>query len=93
MNIKKALEAKKDGDSVILACIISEVRPVQTKNNETMAFIKIADFSGSAEAVVFPRAHREFHNDVVVDACVAVKATVNTRNGEKGFVVERMKRL
>jgi len=93
MNIKKALETAKDGSAVILAAIINEVRVVQTKNNEAMAFITIADFSGSSEAVVFPRTYKEFKNQIVMDKCLAIKATVNTRNGEKGFAIERVKEL
>ncbi len=93
MDIKKALETKKDGDSVILGIIVTAVRAVQTKNNDTMAFITIADFSGSSEAVVFPRVYQEFRELIQLDKCLAVKATVNTRNDEKGFVIERMKAL
>jgi DNA polymerase-3 subunit alpha len=93
MDIKRAKENIKDGDTVIFAAIIDEIRTVQTKNNETMAFITISDFSGSSEAVVFPRVYREFKNLITLDKCLAVKATVNTRNGDKGFVIERVKGL
>jgi DNA polymerase-3 subunit alpha len=93
LDIKKALETKKDGESVILCVIITTVRPIQTKKNETMAFITISDFSGSSEAVVFPRTYREFAGLISSDKCLAVKATVNTRNGERSFVIERMKGL
>jgi DNA polymerase-3 subunit alpha len=93
IDIKRALENSKEGASVIFAAIVNEVRPVQTKNNETMAFIAISDFSGSAEAVVFPRTYREYRELIVPDKCLAIKATVNTRNGEKGFVLERVKGL
>jgi DNA polymerase-3 subunit alpha len=93
IDIKKALEKKKDGDSVILGVIVTAVRAVQTKNNETMAFITVADFSGSSEAVVFPRVYREFRELIQPDKCLAVKATVNTRNGEKGLVIDRIKGL
>jgi DNA polymerase III alpha subunit len=58
-----------------------------------MAFITISDFSGSSEAVVFPRTYREFAGLISSDKCLAVKATVNTRNGERSFVIERMKGL
>jgi DNA polymerase-3 subunit alpha len=91
MNVKKALETVKDGASVILAVIINEVRLVQTKNNEAMAFIEIGDFSGSAEAVVFPKVYREFKAMIEPDKCLAIKATVNTRNGERSFAIERAK--
>ena len=69
------------------------MKPIQTKNNETMAFIAIADFSGSSEAVVFPRVYREFRELIAPDRCLAVKATVNTRNGERSFVLEKVKGL
>jgi DNA polymerase-3 subunit alpha len=93
IDIKKALATKKDGDSVILGIIINEVRTIQTKNNETMAFVTISDFSGTADSVVFPRVYREFRELISPDRCLAVKATVNTRNGEKSFILERMKGL
>ncbi len=93
MNIKKALETIKEGDSVVFAGIINEVRTVQTKNNETMVFISISDFSGASEAVVFPRVYREFRNSIQPDKCLAFKATVNIKNGEKGFIIERVKAL
>jgi DNA polymerase-3 subunit alpha len=93
MDIKKAFETIKEGATTIFAGIITEVRAIQTKKNETMAFVTIQDFSGSAEAVVFPRIYKEFQALIVPDRCVAVKANVNTRNGEKGFIIERVKGL
>ncbi len=93
MDIKKAFETIKEGASTIFAGIVNEVRTIQTKKNETMAFVTISDFSGSSEAVVFPRVYKEFQALIVPDKCIAVKATINTRNGEKGFVIERVKDL
>jgi DNA polymerase-3 subunit alpha len=92
MDINKAKEGK-EGASVVLAVIVTAVRPIQTKKNETMAFLTISDFSGSADAVVFPRTFSEFRDLFVPDACLAIKATMNIRNGEKSFVIERAKRL
>ncbi len=93
IDIKRALETSKDGASVIFAAIINEVRLVQTKKNDTMAFIAISDFSGSSEAVVFPRTYLEYKDKIAVDKCLAIKATVNTRNGERSFAIERVKEL
>ena len=58
-----------------------------------MVFVTVSDFSGSADAVVFPRVYREFREMIVPDACLAIKATMNVRNGEKSLIIERMKRL
>ncbi len=93
IDIKKALENKKEGESVVIAMIIDEIRTTQTKNNETMAFLKVSDFTGSAPAVIFPKAYREFRTLIEADSCIAVKCTIYVRNGEKGFVFERAKKL
>jgi DNA polymerase-3 subunit alpha len=93
IDIKKALSDKKEGESVVIAAIVTGVRVVQTKNNESMAFVTLADFSGSAEAVAFPRTYREFRELLAPDRCLALKVTVNERNGEKGFAIERVKGL
>lgn len=93
IDIKRALEKGKDGETFIFAAIIDVVRIIQTKKNETMAFLTISDLSGSAEAVVFPRTYTEFKNLIVPDRCLAMKLTVNTRNGERSFLVERVKGL
>ncbi len=93
VDIKRSLEKLKDGESVVLAVIVNDVRLIQTKKNETMAFITISDFSGSAEAVVFPRTYAESRALIDTDKCLAVKAVVNSRNGEKGFVIDRVKGL
>ena len=93
INIKKALETVKDGEAVVLAGMINEIRLIQTKKNDTMAFVTIADFSGSSEAVVFPRVYTEFKSLITTDRCLAIKATVNSRNGERSFIIERLKGL
>ncbi len=93
MTIKRALEELKEGGQTIFGCIVNEVRMVQTKKGDAMAFITLADFTGSVEAVAFPRTYTEYKALLVPDACIAVKVTLNTRNGEKGFVLERVRGL
>ena len=93
IDIKRAIDTGKEGDSIVMAIIINEIRTTQTKGNETMAFLSISDFSGQVPAVIFPKAYREFRDLIFVDSCVAIKATIYIRNSEKGFVVERAKRL
>ena len=93
VNIKKVLETEKDGASFVCVAMIDSVRPIQTKKNDTMAFLAISDLTGTTEAVVFPRTYTEFKNLITPDRCVALKATVTTRNGERSFIVERVKGL
>jgi len=93
INIKKAFETLKEGGDCVLAVIVTEVRIIQTKKNDTMAFVTLADLSGIADSVAFPRTYNELKSLLVPDACLAVKAVLNTRNGEKSFVIERARKL
>lgn len=93
MDIKKAKETLKDGEEVTLACIIEEIKPINTKKGDLMAFIKVADFSGSLETVVFPRTLVEFKSAFVPDKCLAIKGKMSERNGQKSMIIERVKVL
>ena len=91
-NSKK--ESKKPEDPiVVIAAIVDEVRPVMTKKNEMMLFIKITDFTGTLEAVVFPRTYQEFRSAFVPEQCLALKGRITERRGEKSMIVERVKKL
>ncbi|MCX6717647.1 MAG: DNA polymerase III subunit alpha [Candidatus Taylorbacteria bacterium] len=73
--------------------IIEEVREIMTKNNDPMAFIKIADFTGSIEAVVFPKTYAQYRSSIVVDKCIVAVCKVSERNGEISLIIERLKEL
>ncbi len=93
VNVKKIREEGKEGAIVVVAGIIEEMRPIATKKGEPMVFMKIADLSGSMEAVVFPRTLVEFKSLIVLEKCVAIKGKVSHRNGEVSLLVEKVKAL
>ena len=66
---------------------------ITTKKNDQMLFVKLTDLTGSIEAVVFPRTYQECKALFVPEACLALKAKVSERNGEKSLIIERGKRL
>lgn len=73
--------------------MIENVRVIATKNNEPMAFIKIADFTGSIEAVAFPRTYSVYKDALQPDKCIAAICKVSDRNGEISLIIERVKVL
>ena len=93
MDIKKAKETLADGAEVTIACIIEEIKPITTKKGDSMAFVKVADFSGELETVVFPRTLVEFRSAFAPDKCLAIKGKMSDRNGQKNMIVERVKVL
>jgi DNA polymerase-3 subunit alpha len=92
IDIKRAKELK-DGTEVTIAAIIEEMKPITTKKGDNMAFVRIADFSGTMEAVVFPRTLVEFKSAFVAEKCLALKGKISERNGEKSMIIERVKAL
>ncbi|MDE2188470.1 MAG: DNA polymerase III subunit alpha [Patescibacteria group bacterium] len=92
MNISKAKEAKENAE-VIIAGIIEEVKPITTKKGDPMAFVRLADFTGTIEAVVFPRTLFENRALITTDRCVAVKGKISDRNGEKSLIIDKVNGL
>ncbi|MEK9166596.1 MAG: DNA polymerase III subunit alpha, partial [Patescibacteria group bacterium] len=87
INIARA-KTLKNRAPVVIAGMIEEAKKVLTKNNEPMLFLKLADFTDTIEAVVFPRLLSAHSGKFAVDACVAIKGTVSMRNGNPSIICE-----
>jgi len=97
VNIKKIKENEEgklgNGMPVTIAGIIESARQVVTKNNERMAFLKIADLTGSMEAVCFPTLYKDVIDILVAEKCIAFSGKVSNRNGEKSIIIEAVKEI
>ena len=97
VNIKKIKEDKennlKNGMPITIAGIIETVRQVITKNNERMAFLKIADLTDSIEAVAFPSIFKESIDILIPEKCIALSGKISLRNGEKSIIIEAVKEV
>ncbi|MFA6353448.1 MAG: DNA polymerase III subunit alpha [Candidatus Paceibacterota bacterium] len=93
VNIKKIKEEFSNGMQITIAGIIETVRQVVTKNNERMAFLKIADLTDSIEVVVFPSIFKECIDVLVPEKCIALSGKVSNKNGEKSIIIEAVKEI
>ena len=93
VTIKKVCEEYRDGMGVVVAGIIDETKEMLTKKGDRMMFMKIADFSGSLEMVVFPKVYKEFKTVLVPDKCIAVRGKFSVRNGSPSLIVDKIKTL
>lgn len=93
VNIKQTAAEGREGSSTLLAGIIEEHRVVITKKNEHMAFIKVADFTGAIEVVLFPRTFAEVKDAIAVDRCVAIKGRFSRRNDSPSVIAESVKAM
>lgn len=93
MNLAQIKERSYPGTTTVVAGMIEDLRILLTKNGDQMAFIKLADFSGAVEAVVFPKSYAEYKNILRPEACIAIKGRISNRNGEFSIVTEALKAL
>jgi DNA polymerase-3 subunit alpha len=91
--IKKIQTEVKINTPVTVAAIIDDVRIVTTKNNARMAFIKLSDFTGSIDAVVFSKLFETTKDTLIVDNIIAIQGKVTERNGEKSLMIESLKKI
>jgi len=75
-------------ENFVLGGIIEEVRPVTTKKNDSMCFIRLADMSGTIEVVVFPRTYAQFKSVIIPEKCIAIKVKLSDRNGEVSLIAD-----
>lgn len=83
----------KEGMTGVAAGIVSNFKEIYTKNGDRMVFLKLSDFSGGIEVVLFPRVFSQYGKLIAVDKCVAIKGRLSTRNGETSLVAEAVKEL
>lgn len=93
VNIKKVKEEMKEGMIVVVGGIVEEVRSVITKKNDAMAFVRLADLTGSIEVVIFPKVFEEFKNLIAPESCIAIKGRISYRNDEISIIAEKLKKL
>ncbi|MDD5356622.1 MAG: DNA polymerase III subunit alpha [Candidatus Pacebacteria bacterium] len=93
ISIQKIKETMKEGMMTVVSGIVEEVKPIQTKKGDQMAFIKLSDMSGTMEVVVFARTLAEFKAFLLPEACIAIKGKVSMRNGEFSLLSEAVKKL
>ncbi|MEK7558390.1 MAG: DNA polymerase III subunit alpha [Patescibacteria group bacterium] len=93
INIKRMKEELREGMLCAISGIIEEAKTVFTKNNDQMAFIKLADFSGTIETVAFPKIFQAHKDLFVQDKCISIKGRISNRNGETSILIEAVKEL
>jgi DNA polymerase-3 subunit alpha len=93
MTIKRVKTEVRPNTDVVIAGIVEEARELLTKKGDRMMFVKVADYTGSIETVVFPRAYEKYKKMLVVDTCIAMKGKVNERNGNIGILADKIKTL
>lgn len=87
------LRTVKPGVVTVTGGMIEDIRVILTKGGDQMAFIKLADYDGSIEAVVFPKSFAVHKEILKPESCIALKGKLSSRNGELSLVADDLKAL
>ena len=82
------LDERHDGKGVTLAGVITNVRTINTKKGDQMAFVQIEDLQGGCEVVFFPKAYADYKEKLTVDSVVMVKGKAQTREGQTSLLAD-----
>ncbi|HET6924629.1 MAG TPA: DNA polymerase III subunit alpha, partial [Candidatus Saccharimonadales bacterium] len=78
----KELKGEHDGKPVTVGGAIIDIREIVTKNGQKMAFVKLEDRSGEAEAILFPSSYQQTLGVWVRDKVVLIRGRVNGKDRE-----------
>lgn len=83
----------KETTMITIGGTLEEVKVIKTKKGDDMAFLKIADFTDSIEAVVFPKLFASHKLILTQDAVLVLEGKVSMRNDIPSVIIEKVKRL
>ncbi|MCI0619886.1 DNA polymerase III subunit alpha [Candidatus Wolfebacteria bacterium] len=92
-DIARAKDVLEPGNSTMVWGVIEESRRIITRGGEHMAFLRVADYTGSLEVVVFPKLYRICADKINTGTCVAVKGIMSDRNGDISLLADAVKEL
>ncbi len=73
--------------------LVEDVRPILTKKGDRMAFVRLSDYTGTLEVVLFPEAYETYKLIVEPGTCIGVKGKLSSRNGEISIIADKIKTL
>ena len=82
-----AMDSIGDSVKVRICGIITEVKKYTDRKGKTMAFLKLEDFSGAAEGLLFSEAYEKHQQILDTDAMVMIIGKTSTREGETAKIM------
>ena len=80
--------ASNDGKNAKVGGIVTDIRVIQTKKGQNMAFVKLADLTNEVELILFPKTYEETSWLWVIDKVLIVEGEVNARDKDGNTISE-----
>ncbi len=73
----------KDGQSIIVGGMITEINIKTTRNNQMMAFVTLEDLFGNMECIIFPKPFKYYNNLIYEESLVVLEGILNVKEEEQ----------
>ncbi|MBI5466823.1 MAG: DNA polymerase III subunit alpha [Candidatus Kerfeldbacteria bacterium] len=87
-SIQAAREQK--ARQVKIGGLITTVKRITTRTNETMAFARVEDLSGTVEIVIFPSVYRDTQDFWVAERLVVIEGKSSSKDGEWKLLADKV---
>ncbi len=92
LQISKLAE-KKEQETVFVAGMIREIKPIATRKGEPMAFAVLEDRSFQVELIIFPNVYAPLRFTLKTGALLMVEGKVSRTDEESKIIVDRVWKL
>jgi len=93
ISIANTVASTRVGQSQMIIGVAEEVKEIRTKKNDLMAFVRIADLTGTLEVVVFPKTYEDVKALLGSDKVLAIEGTMSKRNDVWSMIANKVKEL
>jgi len=80
------LEAMPENETVKVGGAIQEIREVATRGGQKMAFVKIEDYFGDLELIIFPSVYKRTSDLWARDKVIIAKGKISTRDKNGNYI-------
>lgn len=82
------LKPEDDGKNITVGGLITDIREITTKNSQKMAFVKLADYYGEAELILFPAVYAKSLAVWQRDKVVIAKGRVTSKDKSGNEIID-----
>ncbi len=93
ISIANVLKSSRQGQNQMVIGVAEEVKEIRTKKGDLMAFVRLADFTGPLEVVLFPKVYEDVKALVAGDKCLAVEGTMSKRNDAWSMLANKVREI
>ena len=75
-----AMEGRRNGEDVVIAALVSSIRPMRSRKGDRWAILNLQDMTGELEALVFPEAFARLETLLKSDVPLLLRGRVNVED-------------